>query len=410
VVQFVTDDPKADLEVYGLTAPQLELAVASGTNPPQRVLFGRSPPGDTTNVYARLVTRQSVVLAPRQLPQSLNTTPLEIRDRRLLGLHPSSVTQVEVRSPEPFTLSRQTNDLWSAGDTTQADRLLVLDWLNRLGRLEVADFVKDVVTDFSSYGLAPPARAYVFKTSLTNGLGVTNLVLGELHFGSNTADRVFARRGDEDAVYAIQLLDFYRMPAAAWQLRDRRVWSFTTNQVRRVTFRQNSLAMTLLRAANGEWTLAPGSQGMFNPLAADEMLFRLGDLQAVSWAARGRESLPGLGFGATNLQVLVEIALGETNQVLTLDFGGFSPGRFPYAATLLDGQVWVFEFPAFLLNDLERAFGLPLRIPGRAQTGRGPPRELPGQAARPRSPSLSPAGGKGSLAGASRPWLVQRAA
>lgn len=370
VVRFVTDDPNADVEPYGLATPRLECLVGSGTNPPQRLLFGGSPPGDTTNVYARLMNRQNVVLVPRAVAQALDTTPLDLRERRLLSLDPAAVTQVEVRGAESFTLRRETNEAWTAGETIAADRLLVLDWLQRLARLEVAEFVKDVVTDFGAYGLAPPARAYVLKTTLTNGAGPTNIVLGELHFGSNTIERVYARRADEDAVYAVNYLDYYRMPAAPWQFRERRVWNFTTNQVRRVVFQQNGLTMALVRTPQGEWTLAPGSQGLFNPLAADEMLFRLGELQAVSWAARGRESLAGLGFTETNLQVRVELAAGETNQTLTLDFGGFSPGRFPYAATVLDGQVWVFEFPAFLLNDLERAFGLPLRIPGRPAASR----------------------------------------
>ena len=360
VVQFVSDDPKADLDSFGLQPPQLELVLGRGTNFFQRVQFGKSPAQDTTNIYCRRLNQTNVVLVPKSLLDTLGTPAAEFRDRRLLAFQPSDVTLIEVRSDDPFTLRRQTNDTWLAGETTSADGPFMRDWLHRLSQLQVSEFVKDVVTDFSAYGLAQPRRQYILKTSVTNVAGVTNVVLGELQFGTNTNDKVFVRRADEDSVYAIHYLDFYRMPAASWQLRDRRVWNFTTNQVVRVVLRQGGLTRALLRSAAGEWTFAAGSQGIINPFAVEEMLFRLGELHATMWAARGSENLPRHGFSAANLQISVELKMGDKLQTLTLDFGGPTPSRFPFAAATLDGQVWIFEFPWYLYQDMERAFGLPL--------------------------------------------------
>jgi hypothetical protein len=360
VTQFVSDDPKADLESYGLAPPQLELVLASGSNRLQRVQFGRSPPNDTTNVYARRLAQTNVVLVPRSLVEALETPASAYRDLRLLAFQPISVTQVEVRSDEPFTLRRQTNDTWLAGETTVTDSPFVWDWLQRLSQLQVAEFVKDVVTDFSSYGLAQPSRTYILQTTVTNATGVTNLVLGQLQFGSNTAEKVFVRRADEDSVYAVRYLDYYHMPSAAWQLRDHRVWKFDTNQVLRVTLREAGRSRVLIRSATGDWALAPGSQGRINSLAVEEMVFRLGELQAPMWVARGPDNFPRYGFSETNLHIAIEIKAGETNRTLTLAFGGPSATRFPYAATILDGEVWIFEFPWGLFQYLAPAFGLPL--------------------------------------------------
>ena len=360
VAQFVTDNPKADLDRYGLQPPLLELVLSRGTNQFQRVQFGKSPAGDTTNVYARLLSQTNVVLVPKDLLDQLNTPAAEFRDHRLFAFQPSSVALVEVRSEEPFTIRRHTNDTWLAGETTLADEPFMRDWLQSLSQLQVAEFVRDVVTDFSSYGLAPPRRQYLLKTSVTNAAGLTNAVLGELQFGTNTDEKIFVRRADEDSVYAIRYVDYYRMPAAAWQLRDRRVWSFTTNQVRRVAIRQDGRSRVLLRGENNDWSFAPGSQGIIKPFVVEETVFRLGDLYATMWAARGKENLPRFGFAESNLQVSVELKLGEKVQTLTMDFGDPTPSRFPYAATTIEGQVWIFEFPWFLFQDMERAFGLPL--------------------------------------------------
>ncbi|MBI5384209.1 MAG: DUF4340 domain-containing protein [Verrucomicrobia bacterium] len=362
VTQFVTDDPKADLDSFGLQPPQLEVALGRGTNQSQRVQFGKGPVGDTTNVYARRLNQTNVVLVPKALLETLGTPAAEYRDRRLLAFQPASVTVIEVRGEEPFTLRRLTNGNWVAGETTLVDGPFVRDWLQGLSQLQVSEFVKDVVTDFSNYGLAPPRRQYLLRTTVTNAAGVTNLLLGEIQFGTNTAERVFVHRADEDSVYAIPFADYYRMPAESWQLRDRRVWNFSTNQVTRVTARHSGASRTLLRTANHEWELAPGSPGFYQPnsFALEEIMFRLGELQATVWCARGKETLPRYGFAELNLQVIVELKLGEKVQRLTMDFGGPTPGRFPYAATTIEGQVWVFEFPFFLYQDMVRAFGLPL--------------------------------------------------
>ena len=365
VAQFVTDSPKADLEMFGLQPPQCEVILGRGTNQFQRVQFGKSLAGDTTNVYARRLSQTNVVLVAKSLLDTLNTPAAEFRDRRVLAFQPASVSLIEVRSDDPFTVRRQTNDTWLAGETTVTDGPLMREWLQRLSQLQVVDFVKDIVTDFSSYGLAPPRRQYILKTTVTNAAGITNVALGELQFGTNLNDKVFVRRADEDSVYAIQTLDYYRMPAAAWQLRDRTVWNFTTNQVARVTVRQGGHSRVLIRTGDAQWTIAPGSQGIIIPFAVEEMVFRLGDLHTTMWAARGQENLPRCGFAETNLQIAVELKLGEKAQTLKLDFGGPTPNRLPYAATTIDSQVWIFEFPAFHLEDLERAFDLPLTETGR---------------------------------------------
>lgn len=372
VVDFVSDDTKADLEPLGLQPPQLELVLLRGTNEVQRIQFGKSPSGDTTNVYARRLSQTNVVLLARGLFDALRMPESDYRDRRLVALTPGAVTQIDIRSEEPFTLRRLTNGTWLAGETVQADGPFTRDWLTQFSRLQVADFVKDVVTDFSAYGLAPPRRQYIFKTTVTNAGIVTNIVLGELQFGTNTDEKVYVRRADEDSVYAVTMLDYYRMPSAAWQMRDRRVWSFTTNQVASVTMRHDGRSRTLLRSPAGDWKIAPGSQGIINPFAVEEMLFRLGELNATTFLARGKESLAGHGFSSSNLQIVVELKLGEKAQTLTLDFGGPTLAGFPYAATMIDGQVWMFEFPFFLFQDMERAFGLPLvELPRRAEKESG---------------------------------------
>ena len=51
VTRFVTDDPKADPDAFGLQTPALELTIANNTNLLARLQFGKSPTNDSTQVF-----------------------------------------------------------------------------------------------------------------------------------------------------------------------------------------------------------------------------------------------------------------------------------------------------------------------------------------------------------------------
>ena len=67
VRQFVSDDPKADLEAFGLQPPELEVALGQGTNTVARLQFGKSPTNDTRLVYARRLGLNAIVAVRKDL-------------------------------------------------------------------------------------------------------------------------------------------------------------------------------------------------------------------------------------------------------------------------------------------------------------------------------------------------------
>jgi hypothetical protein len=354
-IEFVTDDPRADVEPFGLQTPEFEVTLASGPTV-QKVQFGRSPTNDPTRVYARIASHTNVVLAPKNLVDLLATPYAELRDRQLAAFAPELIDLVEVRAEDTFVARRMTNGQWIAGDVP-ADPLFVAQWLQRMSQLQAAEFVKDVVTDFAPYDLAPPQREYVLRTAVTNAEGVTNVGVAQLAFGTNgTSDRVFARRADEDSVYSIRRQEYTYMPAAAWQFREQRIWTFTTNQVTKISVIQDGEVREVLRQPGGEWVRVKGVAEV-NSFAFEELALRLGELSTFMWLGRGENARAGFGFTTNAPRLLVELR-GEKPQTLTIEFGGRSPLLRPYALTVLDGQPTVFEFPWVLYADLQRYFNL----------------------------------------------------
>ncbi len=362
--KFVTDDPNADLASFGLQPVELELVVAQGTNNLLSLQFGKNPTNDASQMYARRSDQKSVVLVPKDPLTPWRALYADFRDRYLVTLPAGSVRSVEARGDAGFTVQWQTNDSWQviAPESFPADAGLVRELMAGLAGLQIAEFTKDVVTelDFANYGLASPARQYILKTGDTNGPATTtNAVIAQLDFGAVRDNKVFVRRADENSVYAVKAADYQRLPSAGWQLRDRHIWNFTTNEVSRVTIRQNGKTRQVIRDGANQWSLAPGSQGIINDFAIEETIFRLGELTSAFWVDRVDENRGRYGFSVNSLQIAIEVKKGDKPQTLSLEFGGDAPSKFPYAAVTLDGQRWTFEFPWLIYQQILHCLTIP---------------------------------------------------
>jgi hypothetical protein len=163
ISQFLSASPKVDLESLGLQPWEAELAFGQATNDLLVVQFGKSPTNAPGLVYARLPSQTNVVLVARSVVDLVRVPPTEFRDRRLVPLPTADIDLIEVQGAESFTLRHQTNLSWRITEPIDvpADEELVQEFLaTNLPQLEIVRFAKDVVTDFSPYGLKEPAQRY----------------------------------------------------------------------------------------------------------------------------------------------------------------------------------------------------------------------------------------------------------
>jgi hypothetical protein len=364
VQKFINDNPRADLEPYGLQPPEAEFVAGLGTNDILVVQFGKSPTNDPTSVYARRLAQTNIVLVSKDLLEFLQMPHSALRDRHLMSFNPPAVESVEVIGATNFVVRRQTNGTWIAGAATPVtvDTELMKDWLETMTRLE-GSVEADVVTDLKTlYNLNPPARQFLVRAAVTNSTGVvSNRLVAELHLGAVQDEKVFARRPDEASVYALETRDVSRLPYALWQLRDRRVWRFATNQVTRVTAQYHGQSRVHQRSLAHVWNLAPGSQGVLNnPPAIEEIIHSLGELRADTWVARGDDFRLTYGFKEDADRLTLELKNGDKPQTLTLEFGNRAPNNVPYALTDVDDQTRIFEISPHLYLRIVRDFFYPL--------------------------------------------------
>ncbi|MDB6124730.1 MAG: hypothetical protein JWQ71_3723 [Pedosphaera sp.] len=360
VNRFVTDEPKADLEAFGLQPPALQLTLAQGTNSVLSIQFGKSPTNDDGQVYARVSGQHAIVLVPKQELGTWSEQQEAFRDRRLAGLYSGALDIIEVRGAEKFILQRQTNDTWQVMGATNllADADLVREFIEGLSTLEIVPVkgefaVKGVVTEseLPKYGLATPVQQFILKRNTLIASNATNLVIAELDFGSTNEDKIYARRADESSVYAVKLSDFQRLPIRAVQFRDRHIWNFKEEEVSRITVRQNGKSLDMVHKGPYEWGVAPGSQGLIkNAGAVEAAAADLGELEAESWVEQGNQNRARYGFNEKSPKISVVVNREGKAYTLNLELGGWSPRPCRYAEVQLDGQYWIFEFPAKFLD------------------------------------------------------------
>ena len=356
VNQFISDDPRADLETLGLQPADLSVSLALGSNTVLWLEFGKSPTNNPNLEYARRRDLGPVVTVSSDLLKPWRESHEFFRDRHLVRMT-ELPDEIKIRAQDEFALQRQTNNLWRIlPDGFPADSIAVQQLLIELGGLQVTEFVKDSVTDLglTNYGLGVPARQVILENVVTNSAGVvSNVPLAELDFGTN-GGKVFARRANEDFVYAIAPDDFQRLDLASWQLRDHRIWNFSENDVMGMMIRKDGQARQFIRNGTNNWSLAPGSQGVIDTLATEQVAHELGQLTAASWAGRGGKDLAQFGLAAQSPQISIELKDGEK---LNLEVGGAAPSGSPYAAVVLeDHQPWIFEFPLPLYQALSDDF------------------------------------------------------
>jgi hypothetical protein len=353
VSDFVTDDPKADLETYGVptteTASDLELSFLNGTNVVAGVQVGHTY---STNfpayAYARREVPGNIVVVAKEALKPWQVAYTNFLDQHLISLSPALIASISVRGEDNFEVRRQTDGQWLvlAGKSFPADSALMEYWLAQFTNM-TTEIAKRVVTDFSEYGLMHPALQYTVRFRPDAGAHTE----ARIDFGTNKTGHVFERRLDEDFVNTASSDDFDLLPRASWELRDRAVWDFASSNVVSVMIHQRGGELKLLHDPDGGWTYAPGynNQVPINSSGTEACVFEMGRLRAIYWDGVGEEHLERYGFPQADFQVAFDVKQGGTNETYRIQFGGRSPTHYhPYASIMRDGQRLIFEFPAGL--------------------------------------------------------------
>lgn len=340
---------------------------AGETNKALELQAGGSPAGQTNLAYARRLQPPGLIAIDKAplLPWEGNYT--NFLDRHLLSLSPGLIGSIEVSGAavEKFAVQKTAAGPWrvtsAGGETFLADELLMKEWLAALTNIQL-DLGLSPAADKTPYGLDKPASAFLnCQLFYAPTPGRTNLFMAELVFGlgTNESPRIFEMGSDEKYVNAIDREQFERLPNAWWQLRDRAIWHFESNQVVAIEVQQRGRHLRYTRDGQKQWLRPPGSAVVMVQPAIEEALYRLGQLSAIYWSGYGDDHLDRFGFAETDFQIALEINRGGQMETNAIQFGKPSPHFHPYASVWRDGRRLAFEFPVDLYALVVQYLGLP---------------------------------------------------
>jgi len=359
VSQFISDSPKPSLDAFGLQPPDLEIALAHGTNLAVLLQFGKSPTNDLGSVYARRAGQDTIVTVPTNGLERWRASVGAFRDPHLINL-PAQPVVIDVRADEKFSIQRQGTNAWQVlPQNLPVDPAAVRDLLSVLSESPIVEF-KDAVTplDLPKFGLSPAVRQYILRVA-GPASPATNPVLVELDFGFTNENKVYVSRADEiSSVYAIPLPDFQRLPSASLQLHTRRLWQYNPDEVERAVITQAGKVRQMIHSGIGPiaWSLGQSSPGTIEPLGVNETIKALGQFQVTNWLARGEESRVRYGLAPPSGQLTVHLKNGNKSIV---ELGAATPAGSLYGAVNLSGELWIFEFPAWLAQWMDRFLSIP---------------------------------------------------
>ena len=353
--RFVTDSTNTDLQQFGLQPPELQIAFAQGTNRIARLELGKGADTNGSQIFLRRADMNSVVTVPKKSLTPWYEPREKFRDHHLVGFT-QRVDEIEVRGTNAFTLLRQADNSWKLkGEELPIDTGLVNGFIRAANEIEIQQF-KDAITvpDLQRFGLEKPMRQIIFRAA-----GETNPVLGDLFFGA-TDGSVYVRRADEESVYAISPADYERLSFTGFQFRERRIWNFAATNLARVTIHQDGRTRQIIHLGTHKWMLPAGSEGVVDDLALEEIARRFGELSAAFWTERGAKDLARYGI-IGSYSLTLELGTNENREV---QFGTNINTLPCFAAVKLDGETWVFEFPADLYYNLVlRQLRIPASLP-----------------------------------------------
>ena len=353
VGQFVGDGI-VDVEKFGLQSPEVELGLSQGTNRLLTVQFGGSSTNETNQVFARLVESTNIVTVSKDLVDFLKQPYKAFHDPRLMTFdNLPALDRVGVKFLGTFGVQRQKDGTWNVeadGSEFPADPELLGEFLSKILSLRILDIAKEVPSeqDLQTLGLQQPVLRYSFHERHTNDAGlVTNVLVSELSFGTNTLDRIYASRSDEAPVYVTEFAKIMDLRRFGYEFRDRQIWNVSTGSVVRVSLVSSNATNTATRAG-AAWSSEPLANE-----AIGEAVFRLSKLKALRWVTQNADRTRSLGIvpGAEVLEVEVK---GETGtEVWRIPLGKLTMRRDVYAEHPRI-ETLIFELPGEIYHLLKQ--------------------------------------------------------
>src|SRR5216117_743743 len=305
IQQFIADD-RGDLRPYGLAEPRGSITLYDQEQKKdQKVelgdsikVFGREDKGQTLQigtipekekdqVYVRFAPRGAVYTLPKKIEEVLNIKPADLRDYHLVRIDTNVLDRITIDVPgKGKTVLARKDGNWTIAsrNNVPADSGAVRRLIDMLQNQRVTQFVEDVASNLSQYGLDKPQIQLTFSSFASENTAETKAgdqPFAGIAFGRAEGDNVYARLADEPFVVAVRrsLLDQISADPLQWQ--ELSIFKFKPDEIHRLSITTDK-ELSLERGENNQWHWLKGS-GEIDRTNVQSLLNTLSTLHAVRW-------------------------------------------------------------------------------------------------------------------------------
>ena len=361
VESFVSEATNASS--FGLQEPRatVSLWVEDGKQPTV-VEIGANPKDEKDKTYAKVSTREGVVVLPKSIETFVTTKPNDLRDKNLVRVEADIVDRmvIEGAGKEKIVLARS-GESWVRKVNKKDEPINVAAakrLLDEVRAQEVNAFVSDVATDLPKYGLDQPRVKLTFSSYASENTAETKA--GEkpivaILFGKAEDGNVYAQVEDEPFIVSLPetVLEVIMTDPLQWQPLE--IYNEKAEEITAVEVtRAGQPIVSLERDKDKNWKLAKGD-GAVNQINVQSLVNTLARLRAVRWMGAVK---PEDGLDHPPLTV----AFKTSNANGKLEVGATSPEQLTYASVSARPGVFALSSPdlsALQLPLLEKAPAAP---------------------------------------------------
>jgi hypothetical protein len=304
------------LDSSGVSEPRGTVTFTQeGVERPVVLSIGQNPKEgkDSKKTWAKLSSREALVLVPNSIEDILKVEPNDLRDRNLLRVETDIVDRITIEPAAggKVVLGRK-GESWVGkvqGRDVAINDQIPPRILSDLQTTHVLEFVSEVGADLAKYGLDQPSLKVTFSSFASENTSETNAgdkPIVAVLFGKTKGQMVYAKVDDEPSIVAVGLSALDLLPTTAIELQDPQI--FIDNPAEVTTFQVTSTVhppLELERDKDKNWKVKTGETKLDQD-SINGVINTFTRLRAVRWlgpvTAEHRLDKPGAVITATLTQ------------------------------------------------------------------------------------------------------------
>ncbi len=266
---------------YGLATPFSRIVLGAGGRRTTTLDVGNlSPLKDA--LYIRFDLQSEIIATATNLLDVIPRVLEDLRDTRLVSGNPAAIGRIEIKRAQGplIKIVREGGDwIIQRPVTARADRQKVMQFLEQIYDLRIAQFISETMADPVAYGLSDDEAS--LQLSLWPETGDYSL---KINFGKPGAGGalLFAAQADATSVYAVPRAAVEALPAQLATLRDTRLYCLAPEKTAFVAIESDGRILHMQKT-NGIWQITAPIQAKASTLAVTDLIHRLNSLRIANF-------------------------------------------------------------------------------------------------------------------------------